>query len=149
VALQIHKAGQGRYVRVGTAIGVVIINLVLGYYLWLLLDRHLSTDPSFAVYKTYLEYGLAAVLFMGLTLLAAYYLNKPNFVDFLIATESEMKKVSWSNRAELIGSTIVVIATVFVLAIIIFVVDFLFAGGLSTGWTIPGTGLHIPGLGLW
>ncbi|MBE3132152.1 MAG: preprotein translocase subunit SecE [Acidobacteria bacterium] len=34
-----------------------------------------------------------------------------------------MKKVSWSSKAELIGSTVVVIVTVFLLALVIFAVD--------------------------
>jgi len=79
----------------------------------------------------------------------AYYLNKPKAADFLIATESEMKKVSWSNKAELVGSTIVVVVTVFLLAVFIFVMDLFVSGGLSVGWTIPYTDIHIPGIGLW
>jgi preprotein translocase SecE subunit len=44
-----------------------------------------------------------------------------------------MKKVSWSNRAELMGSTTVVIATVFLLAAIIWAVDTLFVFLLTKG----------------
>jgi preprotein translocase SecE subunit len=46
-------------------------------------------------------------------------------VDFLVATETEMKKVSWSSRAELVGSTAVVIVTVFVLALFIYFADYI------------------------
>jgi len=46
--------------------------------------------------------------------------------DFFIATEGEMKKVSWSTRAEIIRSTKVVIVTVVLMAILLFVVDILF-----------------------
>ena len=40
-----------------------------------------------------------------------YYLigRKPRMVDFMIATEGEMKKVNWSTRREILGSTILVI----------------------------------------
>jgi preprotein translocase SecE subunit len=34
---------------------------------------------------------------------------KPRSVDFLVATETEMKKVNWSTRHEIVGSTVVVI----------------------------------------
>jgi len=53
----------------------------------------------------------------------ARYLNMAKAADFLIATESEMKKVSWSSKAELIGSTMVVIVTVVLLAVFIYVAD--------------------------
>jgi len=55
-----------------------------------------------------------------------FYVNKPNVVDFLVATETEMKKVSWSSRAELVGSTAVVIMTVFALALFIYMADTIF-----------------------
>jgi preprotein translocase subunit SecE len=55
-----------------------------------------------------------------------FYVNKPNVVDFLVATETEMKKVSWSSRAELVGSTAVVIVTVFALALFIYTADTIF-----------------------
>ena len=46
--------------------------------------------------------------------------------DFLIATEGEMKKVSWSSRKEIIGATKVVIAFTLILAFLLGAVDFLF-----------------------
>jgi preprotein translocase SecE subunit len=53
-------------------------------------------------------------------------MNKPANVDFLIATDSEMKKVNWTSRRELIGSTKVVIIFMFAIAAILFVLDLLF-----------------------
>jgi len=41
----------------------------------------------------------------------------------MIATEGEMKKVSWSTRRELIGSTKVVIMFTIFLAVLLFFVD--------------------------
>ena len=38
--------------------------------------------------------------------------NVPTFADFLIATEAEMNKVSWSTRRRLMQDTIVVLITV-------------------------------------
>ena len=43
--------------------------------------------------------------------------------DFMIATEGEMKKVSWSTRREIIGSTKVVILFTILFAVYLFVVD--------------------------
>ncbi len=47
----------------------------------------------------------------------------PNFADFLIATEAEMNKVSWTTREDLTRATIVVLVTVFLLATYLFGVD--------------------------
>jgi preprotein translocase SecE subunit len=120
VAFRIYKSGQGRYVRVGTAIAAGLVTLVLCYYTWGLLSRHVSDDFA---YKVYVVYAAPAVLFAAAAVAMAYYLNKPKAADFFIATESEMKKVSWSNKAELVGSTVVVIVTVFLLALFIYAAD--------------------------
>ena len=63
-----------------------------------------------------------------------YYLigRKPKVVDFLIATEGEMKKVNWSTRREIRGSTIVVIGLTFVIALIISFLDYLVYAPLFT-----------------
>ncbi len=82
-----------------------------------------ETETTLALAKMYLEYGIPFLLFAIMTAVEGFYLNKPVAVDFLIATESEMKKVSWSSRAELFGSTFVVIVTVFMMAVMIWIVD--------------------------
>lgn len=51
--------------------------------------------------------------------------NWPNFADFLIATEAEMNKVSWTTRRRLVQDTIVVLVTVFLLTAFLFLVDIL------------------------
>jgi len=47
-------------------------------------------------------------------------------VDFMIATEGEMKKVNWSTRREVLGATKVVIVSVIALGLMLFVVDVFF-----------------------
>ena len=49
--------------------------------------------------------------------------NIPGFADFLVATEAEMNKVSWTNRRRLFQDTIVVLVTVFLMAVFLFLVD--------------------------
>jgi len=49
--------------------------------------------------------------------------NMPSFADFLIAVEAEMNKVSWPTRAELFRSSVVVIISIFLLALILFGYD--------------------------
>jgi preprotein translocase SecE subunit len=53
-------------------------------------------------------------------------MNRPTNVDFLIATDSEMKKVNWTSRKELMGSTKVVILFMFIMASYLFLMDVLF-----------------------
>ena len=76
-------------------------------------ERHLAT----IVALTFL--ALFAALVWRLT-------NKPANVDFLIATDSEMKKVNWTSRKELFGSTRVVIVFMFLIATVLFVFDLFF-----------------------
>jgi preprotein translocase subunit SecE len=72
-----------------------------------------------------LIYGLPFVLLL-LGFWATYRLvNVPGFADFLIAVEAEMNKVSWPTRGELYRSSIVVLVTIFALALILFVFDFI------------------------
>jgi preprotein translocase SecE subunit len=56
--------------------------------------------------------------------------NVPVFADFLIATEAELNKVSWTTRRRLIQDTIVVLITVVLLTVFLFVVDVLW------GWIL-------------
>ena len=146
MTVRLYKPGQGRYVRLGTAGGAGVVALVICYYLWTLLIQYL---PEAFTGRVYVAYAVPALLFAALGLLVAKYLNDRRVADFLIATESEMKKVSWSSKAEVLGSTMVVIVTVIILAAFIFVVDFLASGTLGDGCRIPFTGLRAPGLGLW
>jgi preprotein translocase subunit SecE len=122
VGFQLYKSGQGRYLRGGTGVSAALVDLVFCYYLWTLLSRYLAENA----YKPYLEYGIPAAVFAVLGVAVFFYVNKPNVVDFLVATETEMKKVSWSSRAELVGSTAVVIMTVFALALFIYMADTIF-----------------------
>lgn len=80
--------------------------------------------PAFNV--IYLQGGVAGALMLilgGLTYWFCYSSKK--FGDFLIATEGEMKKVNWSTRKEVTGSTIVVIFVAFLITAVIFASDFL------------------------
>src|SRR5262249_485037 len=56
--------------------------------------------------------------------------NVPSFADFLIATEAELNKVSWTSRRRLIQDTIVVLVTVLLFTIFLFVVD------VAWGWIL-------------
>lgn len=89
-------------------------------------------------YALYIHYGVPALVFAISCWLIFRLVNGQRFADFLIATESEMKKVSWSSKAELIGSTIVVIVTVFILAVLIYIADFIWTFGFVKIGVLPG-----------
>ncbi len=48
---------------------------------------------------------------------------KQKVVDYLKETQAELRQVTWPTKAELIGSTIVVIFVTIILAAFIYVVD--------------------------
>jgi preprotein translocase subunit SecE len=117
--IQIYKRNQGKYTRVITAVAVLVLTAWGSYSLsqWL---------SSFGV-GTYVRFGIPLAITMAVATLVLWLVNRPRTADFLIATEGEMKKVSWSSRKEVIGSTKVVIVTTFILAAILFIVDLVFA----------------------
>ncbi|MFM7152283.1 MAG: preprotein translocase subunit SecE [Gemmataceae bacterium] len=65
--------------------------------------------------------------------------NMPAFADFLIATEAELNKVSWTTQKKLIQDTIVVLATVLLMSVFLFGMDWAWKAILS-----PLGVLHIP-----
>jgi preprotein translocase SecE subunit len=57
--------------------------------------------------------------------------NVPIFADFLIATEAELNKVSWTTRRRLIQDTVVVLVTVLLMALFLFAADAIWSAGLK------------------
>jgi preprotein translocase SecE subunit len=62
----------------------------------------------------------------ALAIFTFWFMNRQQSVDFLIATDNEMKKVNWTSRKELIGSTKVIILFMFSIAIFLFLSDIVF-----------------------
>ena len=63
---------------------------------------------------------------LALAALCWWLMNRPKHADFLINTDAEMKKVTWTSWRELIGSTKVVIFFMFFLAFTLFFYDIVF-----------------------
>jgi len=134
-----YKRNQGVRVRRFTILGVLLVlgtgiyamihNNVLGPKDWvaiipfsggkwitLLPDVRLTGPPILA----------------GLAIWFAWrVVNYPVFADFLIATEAEINKVSWTPRPRLIQDTIVVLITVFIITLFLFLVDIFWGWFLS------------------
>ncbi|HUT59526.1 MAG TPA: preprotein translocase subunit SecE [Phycisphaerae bacterium] len=115
---EVYKRGQGKYTRAGTFAGVMVVSVAGAYFL--------SNRIGGYTANAYVKFGVPALLVAALAWLVFWIVNRPSSADFMIATESEMKKVSWSSRKEVVGSTKVVIITTFIMAAILFSVDVLF-----------------------
>ena len=74
----------------------------------------------------YVQAAVAIVLIAVFGLILWGMLNKPRTVDFMIATEAEMKKVNWPSRQEIIGSTLVVVCGTAFLMVVLFLIDLVF-----------------------
>jgi len=120
MGLSIYKPGQGYYTRVLSA--VALATLVIAGVAWLATEMQgITVIPT-----VYAQAIMAVVIIVFFGLLGFYLLNKPNIADFMIATESEMKKVNWPTLREVVGSTIVVISGTLLIALLLFVVDIIF-----------------------
>ncbi len=116
----IYKPGQGYWTRTCTAVGVGMLVLAGVVWLW----QQMAVLGS--QYVVFIRTGSAVALVAVFSLLTFWLLNKPNIVDFMIATEAEMRKVSWPTRRELVLSTWVVICGTFLMALFLFVIDLVF-----------------------
>ena len=132
-----YKPTQGQKVRRYTLIGLLILgwsgvySLVnhqsLGTGLWVL-------DMPFTEFNLTpladIQYTVPLLLAAATFWLAWRAVNMPVFADFLIATEAEMNKVSWSSRKRLVQDTIVVLVTTLLLT------GFLLLTDLFWGWLL-------------
>jgi preprotein translocase subunit SecE len=114
----IYKKGQGYWTRMGTVGAAALIGVLTGDFLW---DQKINLGLQERG-----GYILVGVFGLVYAIVGFYLLNRPSNVDFLIATDSEMKKVNWTSKTDLIGSTRVVILFMFVVAVLLFVYDLFF-----------------------
>ncbi|MFH1748972.1 MAG: preprotein translocase subunit SecE [Planctomycetota bacterium] len=122
--LRVFKPGQGKHVRWGTAIftGVVAVAGARFLYEWLGMPFP-DAGGSDLVWRTLIPVAVLVIVGYVIFLMVG---RKRATVDFMIATEGEMKKVNWSSRKEVFGATRVVIFSVLALGSMLFVVDLLF-----------------------
>lgn len=87
------------------------------------------------------RYTLPLLLVVLSLWLAWRVVNMPAFADFLIATEAELNKVSWTSQKRLFQDTVVVLVTVVLMSVFLFGTDW--AWKVVLGWEPIGV-LHIP-----
>jgi preprotein translocase SecE subunit len=137
-----YKGALGLKVRRLTILGIL---LVVGSGVYALVTQGILPDHwvikipfaenTFVTLLPDAKYTVP-ILLMGLGLWFAWRMvNVPTFGEFLIATEAEMNKVSWSTQRQLRQDTVVVLITTIFMALFLLVVD-VFWGWLLSRQTI-------------
>ncbi len=140
-----YKRSQGLRVRRGTILGILIL---AGAGIWTLFSRDVlksGASPNWGVTIPFtdgkvltllpdIQFTVPILLSFLAVWLAYRAVNLPVFSDFLIATEAEMNKVSWTTRRRLVQDTVVVLVTVILLTLFLFVVDVVWFQLLSNRW---------------
>ncbi|MFO0083131.1 MAG: preprotein translocase subunit SecE [Phycisphaerales bacterium] len=117
------RLGSITYAGTNTQAEIASITLSDGKPLGNVLQRNAQT----AVEPIYVQ-GAVLSLFVIIGTVLAYWLVavKPGSVEFLINTDYEMKKVNWSTRREIRGSTVVVVLAFFAIGAALFLFDIIF-----------------------
>jgi len=118
-----YKPFQGKRARLWTGVGLGL-TILLGL-------RELLMTLDGAQFPPAVFYGVPTALGFVLAWVTYRLLQFPPFVDFLIATEAEMNKVSWTSKEDLKRATMVVLFTVAFMAIFLFGVDWLWSNLLQ------------------
>jgi preprotein translocase SecE subunit len=130
------KRTQGLKVRRWTIIGLLLVGWTGAYALghsltpgnWIL---PMPFGIPAIVPLTAIDYAAPFLVAVGTFWFAWRLVNMPTFADFLIATEAEMNKVSWSTRRRLMQDTVVVLVTLAIMTLFLFVVDIFWGWLLS------------------
>jgi len=103
-------------VRLAAAVAVALVSALAAVETYVGL-----ADPK----RFPLELRLAApvVVLVAAAAVGLYVLNRPRVADFLIETESELARVSWPTREQVLGSTWAVLVLVLILGIYLLLVD--------------------------
>jgi preprotein translocase subunit SecE len=120
--IEIYKRNQGKYTRISTFVAGMLIGAIGSG----LLGQKIAAAMPYGPMTAYVRYGVPALMILALAALMFWLVNRPSSADFLIATEGEMKKVSWSSRKEIVGSTKVVIITAIIVSMTLLAVDLMF-----------------------
>ncbi len=122
MAFGIYKPEEGYWTRMMSTIAVGVMASAGAAWLWNALSVVNVDHPE------YIQGGGVLVLVSVLAYFTyLLYWKKQTTAEFFIATEGEMKKVNWSTRKEIVGSTWVVIIVAAAITIVLFTVDLFFS----------------------
>ena len=91
--LNIYKRSQGKYTRITTFVAAMILTA------W---GCQALTEELYYLDSAYWQFGIPLGIFALVAFVMFMVVNRPKTADFFIATEGEMKKVSWSSKKEII-----------------------------------------------
>ncbi|MCI0377863.1 MAG: preprotein translocase subunit SecE [Gemmataceae bacterium] len=145
-----YKPTQGVRVRRGTVIAILIVGaaglitmmsqrrfgsdrLAPNNWEWTIPFTYNPDTEAMLTLPLMFKVHLVLPILLGAVIVwfAWRVVNLPAFADFLIATEAEINKVSWTSRKRLVQDTIVVLVTVFLLTAFLFFIDILWIKVLS------------------
>jgi len=112
----LYKPTQGKLVRQVTFIALAV---VCAFGCFSLSNSLPGTEGS------PMRVGLPLGVWLVLCWVAYRVVNWPRFAEFLISVESELDKVVWPGRKQVMQSTVVVIVTMLFLGAFLFAVDFI------------------------
>jgi len=134
-----HKPGQGMVVR-GSGLAILAALYLFGCYglyftlrSWGEFFQKPLGGLEIPLVRQPLNPGFLITigLFAGLVIMTARILDRPKTADLLIDTEAEINKVTWPSWPETVNASVVVIFTTVLMAILLFVFDFVLR--LATG----------------
>lgn len=132
-----YKKALGQKVRRLTMLGLLLIGgsgVYSLYFQGTLPDNWRLALPftdQVVTVITNAKYAIPLLLLGGTLWFAWRAVNMPTFAEFLIATEAEMNKVSWTPKKRLVQDTVVVLVTTFLLTMFLLVVDLFWSWLLS------------------
>ncbi|MEZ6131520.1 MAG: preprotein translocase subunit SecE [Planctomycetaceae bacterium] len=112
----LYKPNQGKLVRQATFIALAVV-FAFGCF-------SLSNGPLGGE-KQPLKIGVPLGIWLLTCWISFRVVNFPRFAEFLISVESELDKVVWPGRRQVMQSTVVVIVTMLFLGVYLAGVDFL------------------------
>lgn len=132
--LDYAKPGQGRWARLVGYLGFAFFCVFGGISLHRALYAGFSSNSPllFDLWSTTLigiEITLRPIFFpsaavgMGILLAYHFFMNRGKWVEFMIETQSEVRRVSWPPNREWIGSSIVVVVVLVFISVFLYVVD--------------------------
>lgn len=134
-----YKKSLGQKARRLTILGILLLAGSGIYTLWTngTLPEDWSLSLPFESLNSFTVIPNAKLAVPLLLLLATLWfawraVNVPTFAEFLIATEAEMNKVSWTPKRRLAQDTVVVLTTTLILTLFLLVVDIFWSWLLST-----------------
>ncbi|MBC8310037.1 MAG: preprotein translocase subunit SecE [Planctomycetes bacterium] len=120
----IYKQGQGYWVRLMSAIGFGLLVMMGVIWIW----DQLSGVQIADLESVYVQGGFSVIIVVICGIIGFHLIGrKAKFVDFMIATEGEMRKVNWSTKREIVGSTILVIMLTLFIAVFCQIADLAFS----------------------